>query len=125
MSHVLLVEPDDDFCLFLSKAISGADCHISITGSNAGAREILDSSERLECVVTDAHLPDGSGLLLARDAVQMGKQVFVLRPSRGRIEVCDRQGIVFKGSQFDVGTFLKKAVLRRAHGKATERILLR
>lgn len=120
MSHVLLVEPDDDLCLFLRMAIGHAGCRISVTGSMTEARDALSSGERVDVVVTAAGLPDGSGLQLAREALEAGKKVFVLRASRGRIEVCDRRGLVFRGNQLTVGDFLKKAVLRRAHGKATD-----
>ncbi|HWB49081.1 MAG TPA: hypothetical protein VG651_08220 [Stellaceae bacterium] len=116
MSHVLLVEPDDDLCLFLRMAIGHAGCRISITGSMTEARDVLSSNEKVDVVVTAVGLPDGSGLRLARDAIEAGKKVFVLRAHRGRIEVCDRRGLVFKGSRLTVGDFLKKAVSRRSDG---------
>ena len=83
----------------------------------------LKPNERViigDCVVTNVGLPGGSGLRLAREAIEVGKKVFVIRASRGRIEVCDRRGLVFRGSQLAVGDFLKKAVLRRSDGKVVE-----
>jgi len=120
MSHLLLVEPDDDLCLFLRMAIGHAGCRISITGTMEEARDVLGSGERVDFVVTNVGLPDGSGLRLAREAIETGKKVFVLRVSRGRIEVCDRRGLVFRGNQLAVGDFLKKAVLRRSDGKVAD-----
>lgn len=120
MTHVLLVEPDDDLCLFLRMAISHAGCRISITGTMVEARDVLSSGERVDFVVTNVGLPDGAGLRLAREAIEVGKKVFVLRANRGRIDVCDRRGLVFRGNQLAVGDFLKKAVLRRSDGKVVE-----
>ncbi len=120
MSHVLLVEPDDDLCLFLRMAIGHAGCRISVTGSMTEAKDVLGSDEKVDVVVTAAALPDGSGLRLAREALEGGKKVFVLRASRGRIEVCDRRGLVFRGNQLTVGDFLKKAVLHRGDGKTVD-----
>jgi CheY-like chemotaxis protein len=121
MKHVLLVEPDDDLCLFLRLAIGHVGCRISVTGSMEEARDVLGGGEAVDVVVTAAVLPDGSGVRLARDAVEAGKQVFVLRASRGRIEVCDRRGLVFRGNQLAVGDFLKKAISRGSDGKAADR----
>jgi hypothetical protein len=118
MSNVLLVELDDDLCLFLRMAIGNARCRISVTGSMTEARDVLSGDDRVDVVVTAAGLPDGSGPQLAREALEAAKKVFVLRASRGRIEVCDRRGLVFRGNQLTVGDFLKKTTLRRSDGKA-------
>jgi DNA-binding NtrC family response regulator len=113
MSHVLLVEPDDDFCLFLRQAVCDAGRRTTITGSIAKANEVLHGRNTVDLVVTSAVLPDGSGLVLARDAAQMGKPTLVLRVSRGRIEVSDRQRVAFRGDQLAVGEFLEKTIQRR------------
>ncbi|HTT78688.1 MAG TPA: hypothetical protein VMF86_03325 [Stellaceae bacterium] len=61
MTDILLVEPDDDFRLFLQLAIAGAGYHTRIAGSFAEASEILSDSVPIDVVVTAAKLPDGSG----------------------------------------------------------------
>jgi CheY-like chemotaxis protein len=111
MPHVMLVEPEDDLCLFLGQAISEVGCRITIVGSVAEATAALAGLDRVDQVITEAFLPDGSGLVLAQDIRRMGKPVFVLRGRRGRIVVYDRDGLVFIGDQTKVGTFLAGAVL--------------
>jgi response regulator RpfG family c-di-GMP phosphodiesterase len=113
MSHVLLIEPDDDFCLFLWRAISTAGCRMTITGSIAEASEVLQGQDTVDLVVANAVLPDGSGLALTRGAAHMGKAAFVLRASRGRIEVRDQQHVVFRGDQVTVADFLERTIRRR------------
>src|SRR5689334_20739152 len=95
--RVLLVEPDDDFCLSLRQAITGAGCRVTITGSFAEASEVLRELDGPDLVITSATLPDGSGLLLARQARALGKAAFLLRRSRGRIELCGPEGVVARG----------------------------
>jgi CheY-like chemotaxis protein len=112
MTNVLLVEPDDDFCLFLQLAISGAGCRTIITGSFAEANDALHGAVPVDVLVTAAKLPGGSGLNLARDAFQLGKRIFVVRGSRRWVELWDRQGILFRGDRLAVGDFLKKAIRR-------------
>lgn len=119
MTNVLLVEPDDDLCLFLQFAISGTGCRAIITGSFAEASEALHGADGVDVVITKAKLPDGSGINLARDAFQLGKRVFLLRGSRRWIELWDRQGILFRGDRLAVGDFLKKAIRRPTAGKTS------
>jgi CheY-like chemotaxis protein len=111
MPHVMLVEPEDDLCLFLAQAISEAGCQMTIVGSFAEAAAALSGPDRVDQVITEAYLPDGSGLVLAQDVRRMGKPVFVLRGRRGRIVVYDRDGLVFIGDQTKVGAFLAGALL--------------
>jgi CheY-like chemotaxis protein len=110
MTDVLLVEPDDDFCLFLQLSIAGAGRRVKITGSFAEASEALHGSAPVDIVVTAAKLPDGSGFLLARDAFQRGKRTFLLKGHRSTVEVWDRQGMLFRGTRLAVADFLKKRV---------------
>ena len=123
MTKVLLVEPDDDLCLFLQLAISGAGCRTIITGSFTEADHALHGTEEIDVVVTQAKLPGGSGLTLARDALQLGKRIFILRGSRRWVELRDRDGILFRGDRLAVGDFLKKAIrhptTRRAFNAGT------
>jgi CheY-like chemotaxis protein len=113
MHHVMLVEPDDDFCLFPCDAIVQAGCRMTIVGSVAEATAALSSPNAVDHVVTEAQLPDGSGLVLAQDVRRPGKSVFVLRKRRGRVVVYDRENSVFVGDQAGVGAFLAKALLAR------------
>jgi CheY-like chemotaxis protein len=75
MYHVLLVEPDDDFCLDLREAISGAGCRVTIVGSSVEATTALNNLENIDHVIVETFLPDGSGLVLAEDARRNGKAV--------------------------------------------------
>jgi hypothetical protein len=98
MYHVLLVEPDDDLCLNLSAAISSAGCRRTIVGSIDEAVGAL-TIDQVDHLVTEALLPDGSGLALAETARRMGKLVYVLRKRRGKIAVYDREGTLFLGDR--------------------------
>jgi putative (di)nucleoside polyphosphate hydrolase len=122
MPHVMLVEPDDDFCLSLRQAISSAGCRMTIVGSVAEATAALAGPDRVDQVITEAFLPDGSGLVLAQDVRQMGKPALVLRRRRGRIVVNDRDGTVFRGGEIEVGAFLASTLLenRRIAPKSIE-----
>jgi CheY-like chemotaxis protein len=111
MPHVMLVEPEDDLCLFLGQAISEAGCRMTIVGSFAEATAALAGLDRIDQVITEAYLPDGSGLVLAQDVRRMDKPVYVLRGRRGRIVVYDRDGLVFIGDQTEIGAFLAGALL--------------
>ena len=118
MPHVMLVEPDDDFCLSLRMAIGRAGCRVTITGSFAEASAALSSSDEIDKVVTEAWLRDGSGLVLAQHARQLGKTVFVLRKRRGRVVVFDGEIPIFVGDQAGAGAFLAQALLE---GTANQR----
>lgn len=108
--HVLLVEPDDDLCLFLRFAISGLGRRVTIAGSRAEAKEILGGEEPVDVAVTNMNLPDGSGLSLACEAVRKARRTFLLRSFRGRIEVANEHGVVFRGERSAVGAFLSKVI---------------
>ncbi len=117
MNHVLLVEPDDDLCLFLRFAISGAGCRVTIAGSRAEAREVLNGKERVDVAVTSVNLPDGSGVSLASEAVRKARRTFLLRSLRGHLEVADEHGVVFRGDRIAAGAFLNKAISQRSRAK--------
>lgn len=112
MMNVLLVEPDDDFCLFLRQAVASAGCAVTITGSLSEAKDAMNASGSVDLLITNASLPDGSGLLLALDAARIGKQAIVLRRKRGRIVVSDREGTLCRGDCVAVGSFLTQMLAR-------------
>ena len=114
MYHVMLVEPDDDFCLFLASVICLTACRMTLVGSVAEATAALAGLDSVDQVITEAFLPDGSGLVLAQDVRQMGKPAFVLRQRCGRIVVYDREASVFVGDQTAVAGFLAKSVSETA-----------
>jgi DNA-binding NarL/FixJ family response regulator len=110
MINVLLVEPDDDFCLFLQMSICGNGRRVSVAGSFAEGEEALGDADTIDVVVTASKLPGGSGFILARDAAERGKRTFLLRGHRQYIEVWDRRGILFRGNRLAVGGFLKNKI---------------
>ena len=112
MHHVMLVEPDDDLCLSLRADLVHAGCRITIVGSVAEATAALSGLDNIDQVITEAYLPDGSGLVVAEEVRRLGKPVFVLRKRRGRIVVYDREGTVFLGDRAGVGSFLAEALLQ-------------
>jgi CheY-like chemotaxis protein len=118
MYHVLLVEPDDEFCRFLREAMSRAGCRVTMATSATEATTALSSVEPIDQVITEAWLPDSSGLLFAQDARRTGKRVFVLRKRRGRVVVFDREGAIFVGDRAGVAAFLPKILLLENNGAA-------
>lgn len=119
MTTVLVAEPDDDFCLFLQLAIFSAGCRTIITGSFADAREAL-RNDVIDTVIIRAKLPGGSGLLLAREALQSGKPTYILRGNGRSIEIADHHGTLFRSDRLGVCEFLKK-VIRRPSAVKTRR----
>jgi DNA-binding NtrC family response regulator len=120
MSHVLLVEPDDDFCLFLRQAVTAAGSSLTITDSVAGATAALRAARAVDLVITDARLPDGSGSAVAREATRPGRRTWILRCSnRGAVEVADKHGVLFRGTRTEVCDFLEKAIIRRRRSRNT------
>jgi hypothetical protein len=111
MYHVMLVEPDDGLCLLLIDALVPTGFRMTIVRSVADATAVLSSPDDIDQIVTEAWLPDGSGLLLAQDSRRMGKRVFVLRKRRGRVVVYDGEGSVFVGDQAEIGAFLARALV--------------
>ena len=120
MSHVLLVEPDDDLCLFLRFAISAVGRRVSIAGSGAAAREVLSGDEPVDVAVTSVNLPDGSGVSLASEAAGKVKRTFLLRSYRGCLEVADEHGVVFRGDPTAAGAFLNKAISHRLRPRSPQ-----
>jgi CheY-like chemotaxis protein len=110
--NVLLVEPDDDFCLFLRQAVASAGCRVTITGSFSEAKEAMSAPDSVDLLITNASLPDGSGLLLALDAARIGKRVIVLRQKQGRIVVSDGERTLYRGDCVAVGSFLTQMLDR-------------
>lgn len=122
MSHVLLVEPDDDLCLFLRFALLGVGRRVTIAASLAEARDVLDGEEAVDVAVTRVNLPDGSGVALAREAIRKVRRTFLVRVLRGQIELADQRGVLFRGDRTAAGLFLSKAVSRRSRaGGSRER----
>jgi DNA-binding response OmpR family regulator len=116
--HVLLVEPDDDFCLFLRQAITSAGCRVTITGAFDEARDVMERAESVDFLVANAALPDGSGLVLALDAAAAGKQVVILRRKQDQIILSDRDGTICRGDGAAIAAFLEKTLAEMRHGRA-------
>jgi CheY-like chemotaxis protein len=121
MHHVLLVEPDDDFCLSLRTELVHVGCRLTIVGTFAEAIAAVRGVDDIDNIITDAALPDGSGLVLAQDFRKLGKPVFVLRERRGRTVVYDRDGTAFLGDRMAVGQFLAAVLLAQPEPAPTRR----
>lgn len=113
MHHVMLVEPDGDFCLSLHAELVHIGCRLTIVGTFAEAIAAVRGVDGIDPIVTDAALPDGSGLVLAQDLRKLGKAVYVIRERQGRIAVYDQDGAAFLGDRIDVGRFLAAALVGR------------
>ncbi len=71
-TRILLVESDDDLCLWLWHGIAQASGLSTITSSIVGAGEMLRRPEDFHSIVTNASLADGSGFVLVDHAVAAG-----------------------------------------------------
>ncbi len=120
MSHVLLVEPNDDFCLFLRQVVCDAGQRATITGSLAEAIDALRGTDAVDIIISNAALPDGSGKVLAAEAALLCKPILMLRARRERIEVSDGQRVAFRGDRLAVGEYLEKTILQRWGGRTAD-----
>jgi DNA-binding response OmpR family regulator len=121
--RVLLVEPDDDLCLSLRQVILTAGCRIEITGSFAEAADVMQSRENFDFLVTNASLPDGSGLQLAEAAARLGRRCIVIRRARTRMLLTDGTEALFRGEEASaieaLEQFLSRAPAASSAGRAS------
>lgn len=120
MSHVLIVEPDDEFSLSLRHAVCAAAAPVTLTDSVEGARAALSDTGAIDLVIANAHLPDGSGWLIASEAARHGRQTWILRCSiRGSVEIRDADRLLFRGTRQEACDFLTGTITRRCRGRAS------
>lgn len=110
MGHILVVEPDDDLCLFLRQAVCSTGRRPVITGSVAEAMCALDGGDRFDLVIANAVLPDGAGAALRRNVMRLAMPLLLLQSENGRIVVSDGRSSVFSGTRFSVIEFLKEQI---------------
>jgi CheY-like chemotaxis protein len=110
MPHIMLVEPDNNLARALRVELIGAGFRLTIVSSFAAAVAGIRDGDSIDHIITEAVLPDGSGIVFAQDARRLGKCVFVLRKRRGRIIVYDRDGTAFFGDGRSAGRFLVAAL---------------
>jgi CheY-like chemotaxis protein len=78
MAGILLVEDDPDVRPLLEHILAAEGGYrVSAVGSAASALRLL-ANQPFDLVLTDVHLPDGSGLVVADDGLRRGMAVLVL-----------------------------------------------
>ncbi len=70
MSKILIVEDEPKGMKLLRLRLEEAGHQVRGTGAYSGARELLDS-ELLDLMITDVRLPDGNGIELAGEAINL------------------------------------------------------
>ncbi|OEO28343.1 DNA-binding response regulator [Devosia insulae DS-56] len=122
--HVLVVDDDQEIRKLLGRYLGEQGFRVSLAGSK---REFLDrvATERLDIVVLDVLLPDGSGLDLCRYLRQRAPQVPVILVTALKEEVDRIIGLEigaddYLGKPFNPRELVARmrAVLRRAGGGA-------
>jgi CheY-like chemotaxis protein len=61
-SHVLIVDDDAFQCQLVSASLKGAGLKVRIAKNLTEALEILDGEDPIDLIITDVHMPGGSGL---------------------------------------------------------------
>lgn len=79
---ILYVEDNDLIRETFAELLATAGRRILSVADGAGAREML-SKEQVDLLMTDIHLPDGSGIDLARDALRQNPRLPVIVCSGG------------------------------------------
>jgi len=108
MFRVLLVEPDDETCLWLWHAIMRVHGRITITDSVAAACDILRSGQDLRLLITDAALPDGRGSVVAQEAAMLGIPSFIVTNGEDGLRISDENGSDIGARGIDLAEFLEK-----------------
>lgn len=76
-SRILVVEDDPDVTLFVEQTLLRAGYAVTAANSVADARSQLNSGA-YDLVLTDWRLPDGSGVVFAREAKATGAATLVI-----------------------------------------------
>jgi DNA-binding response OmpR family regulator len=85
MVRILLVEDDPDVQPLLEHMLVMEGYHVTVAGSVAVASSLL-GAQPFDLVICDVHLPDGSGLKIAEQAVAGGVKPLVLTGQGLRLE---------------------------------------
>lgn len=110
ISHVLLVEPDDDLCLWLWYATVTAGARVTITESICGAAAELSGHDDIGLVIVDAELPDGRGKAVAAYASENGVSFLLIRRLAGHLRVRDAAGRTFEALEHEAVEFVRQAL---------------
>lgn len=110
ISHVLLVEPDDDVCLWLWYATVTAGARVTITESICGAAAELSANDDIGLVIVDAELPDGRGKAVAAYASEHGLSYLLIRRLAGHLRVRDAAGRTFEALEHEAVEFVRQAL---------------
>ncbi len=115
MTHVLLVEADDEICLSLWQVSVTAGCRVTITDSIAGGQTAVRDEPNLSFVVTDAELPaDGLGELMAAIAGEARLPCLMLRRFIDVVQVSNVTGPIFEGAEIEAIDFIGQTLRAEA-----------
>ena len=77
MRRILLVEDDPDVRVLLEGVLLDADYEVDATDTVKGGRALLDS-RFYDLLLTDGRLPDGTGIMVADRAHEIGMKVLMI-----------------------------------------------
>jgi DNA-binding NtrC family response regulator len=77
MHRILLVEDDPDVRELLEGVLLDADYAVDATDTVKGGRALLDSRS-YDLLLTDGRLPDGTGIMVADRAHEIGMKVLMI-----------------------------------------------
>lgn len=86
---ILYVEDNDYIRESFAELLATPERQIVCAANGAGARAALDE-HRVDLLVTDINLPDGSGLEVARDALRLNAKLPVIVCSGHEVEIVAR-----------------------------------
>jgi CheY-like chemotaxis protein len=103
--RVLVVEDDPLMRRSIIEAIGGEDYAVDSASTVADA-EALIGADRLDLLIADRNLPDGSGETLARTVAQDGTPYILTSGTMLAMDTADSEGQRSNGEAFDSRRFL-------------------
>jgi len=75
--RILLVEDDEQVRLLIEDLLLDLDYEVEATSTVAGGRSLLDL-HRYDLLISDGMLPDGTGMVVAEKAQELGVKVLIV-----------------------------------------------
>jgi DNA-binding NarL/FixJ family response regulator len=125
-ARILLVDDDTSLCEGYARLLAQRGYAVTIRDSVASAKTALEASEPIDVVVTDIHMPGGSGLRLldelARGAHTTRVIIMTGQPTVGvAIEALRLSAVDFLVKPIDPEEFLQRVGIAVAKGRTLER----